>query len=462
MTSITFYGGVNEIGGNKILVEDKGTRIFLDFGKSFGVWGRYFEEYMKPTVSRGIETFWKTGLLPDIQGVYRPDLLEFAGVTPQKEPSVDAVLLSHAHQDHAAYISFLDSRIPVYCSEVTRTVLQAVQEISQRDLESEVANYKPRPLLRKDYKKPPIQRDIQTANKIKIGSIEAHFLPVDHSVPGACGIILHCSDATIVYSGDLRLHGTEGHLTQEFAETAGLEKPDAFLCEGTRVDSTDNHDETFVKTNSAKTVEETKNLVFADFSWKDTTRFLTFYETAKQSGRQLLIPFRTAHYIQALKPFIPALPGLKDENILLYQEKAGSGTYDDADYAGWTRPFLSHPNTVNAGYINKHQEKIMACLGYYDLIDLVDVKPSAGSAYVHSLSEPFCEEMEFDFNRLKNWLSLFGIPYHHFHASGHAPRQDLFKVIEKIAPKKLLPIHTEHPELFKEAKVLKEGEPFIL
>ncbi len=35
MTSLTFYGGVNEIGGNKILLEDKDTRVFLDFGKSF-------------------------------------------------------------------------------------------------------------------------------------------------------------------------------------------------------------------------------------------------------------------------------------------------------------------------------------------------------------------------------------------------------------------------------------------
>ena len=35
MTSLTFYGGVNEIGGNKILLEDKDTRVFLDFGKGF-------------------------------------------------------------------------------------------------------------------------------------------------------------------------------------------------------------------------------------------------------------------------------------------------------------------------------------------------------------------------------------------------------------------------------------------
>ena len=35
MTSLTFYGGVNEIGGNKILLEDKDTKVFLDFGKGF-------------------------------------------------------------------------------------------------------------------------------------------------------------------------------------------------------------------------------------------------------------------------------------------------------------------------------------------------------------------------------------------------------------------------------------------
>ncbi len=28
-TKLTFYGGVNEIGGNKILLEDGDTRVFL-------------------------------------------------------------------------------------------------------------------------------------------------------------------------------------------------------------------------------------------------------------------------------------------------------------------------------------------------------------------------------------------------------------------------------------------------
>ena len=35
LTSLTFYGGVGEIGGNKVLLEDRNARFLLDFGMSF-------------------------------------------------------------------------------------------------------------------------------------------------------------------------------------------------------------------------------------------------------------------------------------------------------------------------------------------------------------------------------------------------------------------------------------------
>lgn len=35
MTSIDFYGSVDEIGGNKILVDDNKSSFFFDFGMSF-------------------------------------------------------------------------------------------------------------------------------------------------------------------------------------------------------------------------------------------------------------------------------------------------------------------------------------------------------------------------------------------------------------------------------------------
>jgi ribonuclease J len=47
MTKLTFYGGVNEIGGNKILLEDKGTKIFLDFGQSFTFGSEFFTSWLQ-------------------------------------------------------------------------------------------------------------------------------------------------------------------------------------------------------------------------------------------------------------------------------------------------------------------------------------------------------------------------------------------------------------------------------
>ena len=35
MVSLTFYGGAGEIGGNKILLEDKDAKIYLDFGEEY-------------------------------------------------------------------------------------------------------------------------------------------------------------------------------------------------------------------------------------------------------------------------------------------------------------------------------------------------------------------------------------------------------------------------------------------
>lgn len=53
-TKIIFYGGIHEIGGNKFLVADKGTRIFLDFGMQLSKVNLYFAEFVNPRTCNGI------------------------------------------------------------------------------------------------------------------------------------------------------------------------------------------------------------------------------------------------------------------------------------------------------------------------------------------------------------------------------------------------------------------------
>ena len=110
---LTFYGGVSEIGGNKILLEVDNTRIFLDFGTSFSREDEYFEfPLLRPSC---IEDLFKTGILPKLCGMYKNAGLSvnyaFDG-TPslcgeEEKCGIDGILLSHAHVDHYGYLGML-------------------------------------------------------------------------------------------------------------------------------------------------------------------------------------------------------------------------------------------------------------------------------------------------------------------------------------------------------------------
>lgn len=446
---IKFYGGVNQIGGNKILVTDKkaDASVFLDFGMNFTVHTRYFEEFIQPRTSNGLGDYLEMGIIPKIEGIYRDDLLEFAKMKKHDEPLVDAVILSHAHLDHSSHISFLDERIPVYCNDTTFAILKAVQETGRRQLGSEIIDFKRRPIL--NYKDKPVERKfVHVDKKLKINGLEIEMLPVDHSVPGATGMIIHGSDMTVAYSGDLRLHGTDGQLTEEFVTRLGAEKPDVFLCEGTRIDEVDRNSEAYVRDTSTKLIADTSGLVIADFAFKDTTRFKTFLEVAKNNKRRLAIEFKDAFYIRELSRFVSGLPDLHDDSLLLYESKKRSGTYGERDYEQWEREFLNYGNTVRADYLGAHQEEVVVALGYFDVTELIDLRPKTNSVYIKSASEAFNEEQEFDMQRLKAWLDHFGMGYKQVHASGHAPRDDLKKVMDMSNTKKIVPIHTEHADMF--------------
>lgn len=448
-TKISFFGGVNEIGGNKILIEDKGSdaSVFLDFGMNFTKAGEYFEEFINPRVANGITDYLEMGLLPKVDRIYRHDLLRFAGMRTHKEPLADAIILSHAHLDHSGHISFIDERIPVYCSEITHAILKVIHETQGRSFESEILDFKRRPIL--NSRDEPVKRGFTTVKRnFKVNGMDIEMIPVDHSVPGACGMIIHASDKTIAYSGDLRLHGTDGYLTEEFIEKMNVEKPDIFLCEGTRIDEKERHGEAFVKVNSDKAIQSAKGLVVADYAWKDTTRFKTFLQIARDTGRKFCISFREAHYIEALRKFIPDLPDLSDPSLLLYKRKMRSGTYADSDYGKEDRAFLDMENVVKADHVHEHQNDIIIELSYYGVPEFIDIRPEPGSLYIKSASEAFTEEQIFDLERLNRWLSHFKMRYENFHASGHAPADDLKKVMLGAHAKLIMPIHTQHPEMF--------------
>jgi len=103
-----------------------------------------------------------------------------------------------------------------------------------------------------------------------------------------------------------------------------------------------------------------------------------------------------------------------------------------------------------ASNIRENQPECIFRCDFFELKELIDVKPEAGSSYIRSVCEPFDLEMELDLQKVNNWLTHFKLyPYAHVHASGHLCYDEIKAFIETVEPKAVIPVHTQNPEVFE-------------
>ncbi len=466
MPSLTFHGGVNEIGGNKILLEAGGTKILLDFGMSFKIANTYFAEFLNPRKCAALADFLEFGLLPAIKGIYREDYLRHMDC-PGEERSVDAVFLTHAHADHAQYIHFLRTDIPIYCTKATKIILQSVEETGRNPLSDLVTacdaftfytNKKGKfsRVTRKntDFVHERIVHVMKPGEKVKIGSLEVEMVPVDHSLPGACGYIVYSAEGNLVYTGDIRFHGSNQALSKKFVEKAKAAEPKWLLSEGTRIDSTQQDSEEGVKNEITQLIARAKGLVFVEHPVRDLDRVNTIFEAAETNEREFVVTLKLAHLIEAMGDLCP-FP-LRDVKILVPKKGWGLICKDgidrelvEQDYANWEKEFINRENSITCKALQKNPEHYVVSMNLWEINQLIDIQPK-GAIWIKSSCEPFCEEMELDEARKRNWLEHFGIKEYFAHASGHASGPEIKAMVKEINPERLYPVHTEHPEMFKD------------
>jgi ribonuclease J len=426
MTSLTFYGGANEIGGNKILLEERDARVFLDFGKSFSKEKMYFDEpWLKPSCE---DDLLALGILPDLPRIYKKD--------GNGSPGVDAVIISHPHMDHFDSIRWLRDDIPIFSSQGTMDIILAREFCSR----SQSAEYQIACLTKTRGEEIAKQLEKLHMGKVeKVAGLDVTALEVDHSVPGACGTIIETKEGSIVYSGDLRLHGVRADKTEQFIKKAKSHEPEVLIVEGTNVGSCKISSEKEVQGKLDRIVKDTKGLVVASFAVADQDRLDSFIKVAKANGRKMIITAKQAFMYESAHC---SLKDIMKNTMIFRKEKKNTSAFED--YLFETYP----DNVIDAEGVKKIQKKAILVASLPDMLALPTVDPVPGSVYVLSSSEPFNEEMELSYDKLMNWLTRFGLPLFQVHASGHANAHDLQEMIEKIRPKKVMPVHTENAKLY--------------
>lgn len=281
---------------------------------------------------------------------------------------------------------------------------------------------------------------------------------MSHSLEGATAYILETSAGSVVYTGDFRFHGYKGDLTREFMERAADCDPVALICEGTRISSTLPDSEETVKEVAKKRVEKTDKLAIVNFPVRDTDRMQSFFQVAKQTNRALVVNLKQAYLLELFRNSGIDTPRIDDDHIRIYVPRKGWGVFKDErfsekiqreDYEYWERELLDHPNAVTAQEIQQNQEDYIFRCDFFELKELIDIKPAVGSSYIRSVCEPFDLEMELDQKKVDNWLMHFKLyPYTQIHASGHLGYDEIQEFIEKVSPKTVIPVHTQNPDVF--------------
>ncbi len=426
--TVTFLGGVREIGGNKILIEDGPDRILFDFGPSFSPrFEEYYVDYLQPRSTAPVKDLLEFGLIPRVEGLYSREALGDADLA-WRPPEISGLFVSHAHADHAGYLRYVDPEIPVHVGTGTKTLLDAIEG-------STAMHYG-------DHAWRPFQDRVP----IRIGHLEVVPYPVDHSIPFAYGFLVRTREGTLVYTGDFRHHGPRAPDTHAFLEAAAAASPAALLIEGTRAgaDRRRNLSEEGVRAGVDGLLADRSTLALACTYPRDVDRLTTLHRAAAEADRTLVVSLRTAHLLATIAPHFPAgaipVPGTTD-GVSVYGRKKKR-------YYNWEKPFLD--DAIESAEVARHGARYLLALDLMNFPELIDLRPPRGSPFVHSMSEPFSED-DVDDRVMHNWLDHFGLEFHQMHASGHASGPELLEIVRSVGARTVYPIHTEHPEAFDAA-----------
>ena len=390
-------GGAGEIGMNCYLYgygAGAGRRwIMVDLGIGFG----------DMETAPGVEV-----VVPDLEFII------------EQSDRLDAIFLTHAHEDHVGAIPHLWDRLnaPIYARPFTAEIVR--RKMTEAGLETDAL------------------RECTLGERYQAGAFSIEFLPVTHSVPEASSLVIRSPSGTIVHTGDFKLDpepqmGAPVELAP--LKALGDEGVLALTCDSTNVflDGVSGSEAEIIP-NIERVMASCPRAVAATTFASNVARLRTLAVAAENVGRTTVIAGRAMKRMievaveTGLLTDFPRTASEEDaksipaENLFyLVTGSQGENRAALARIAGGTHPMvsLSEGDTV-----------------------LFSSKTIPGN--------------EAGIYRLYNRLSEQGIrvidgEMERIHVSGHARRGDLERIYGAVKPKVAVPLHGEHRHLVEHA-----------
>ncbi|HBZ25672.1 MAG TPA: hypothetical protein DEO54_05450 [Rikenellaceae bacterium] len=395
------YRGTKEIGGTCVeLTADNGKILWVDSGS--------------PLENKN----------PNIDYVYN---------------KVDALIISHPHQDHYGLMEKAGTDLPIFIGELSLDLINATRIF--RNI----------PVLSGNFK------TIYPWKKIKVLDtfIVTPFL-TDHSTPEAFAFLIEVDGKRIFYSGDFRASGRKNIVFKKQIENPP-KKIDLLLIEGTMVERTNNLYLTEASVEEAiyNTIKSQTNLSFVISPAQNIDRLISVFRACKRSGKYLVIDVYTAWILDIVRKQSKNIPTIEWKEIKVFEhpnqlDKIKNNQFDDFRkriYEQSTGNEVFQTPSDFVYFVRCPNVKMVNKLRSYGTIELIY---SQWEGYLKDEHKSFCTDI---INTLKKDSD---VSFQLIHTSGHASVPDLIVFAKAINANKIIPIHTSLPNKFK-TEFEKEG-----
>ncbi|MGI8708128.1 MAG: ribonuclease J [Actinomycetota bacterium] len=391
---VVFLGGLGEVGRNMMAIEAAGRILVVDCGLSFPN-----EEML------GVDL-----VLPDFTWVV------------ERADRVEAVLLTHGHEDHVGALSWFLQQVdvPVYGTPLTLGI--AGRRLSEFDVKADM-------------------RAVAAPGSLELGPFKCRFFTVSHSIPDAMAVALDTPGGRIFYTGDFKLDPSpiDGrHTDLEGLAEMGREGVDLMLSDSTNA-------ETPGRTPSESIVGDALRDVFTG-----------------SSGRIIVACFASnLHRIQQ----VCELSESNDRKVAF----VGRSMLANADVGQELGHLRVDPKTiVELDKIEQYrpEEITIICTGSQgEPLSALSLIASGEHKHIRLrsndtviLSASPIPGNESAVHRVLNELFRVGADVYHsgiarVHVSGHGASEELQEMASLIRPRHLVPVHGEYRQLATHRKL---------
>jgi len=354
---------------------------------------------------------------------------------------IDAVILSHAHLDHYGLAGMLPEEVPVYCGKASAELIAITGQMSPE---------KAQPLELKFFK---------AWKEFQVGAFSVTPYLMDHSAFDAYGFLISAGGKSLFYTGDFRGHGRKAKLLDRLVQNPP--KTNALLMEGTLVGERTNEltiTEQDLENQCASVIEKTRGIVLITTSSQNIDRLVTIFKATIRTDRKLIIDFYTAEILERLKTYAK-LPQASWAKVKVCYPQLLARRFEKL---GLNDILARHrQNGIKWTRINEIEDRSVMLIRAGFLYDLKRFLSLKDATWIYSLWPGYFERSK-PLRNLKSYLEDKGVRYEYLHTSGHAKLEDLKKLVDAMAPETVIPIHSFHPDKFKDyfpnVRLVNDGE----